>query len=181
MLSKVHLTLHSSMSGSRRVIIPSWLSGSWRSFLYISVYSCYFFLISSASVVSIALLSFIVPIFAWNGPLGSLLFLKRSLVFPILLFSSIYLHCSLKKVVILHSNGYIFPFLLCLLLLFTAICKATSKTILPFAFLFLGMVLIPASCSMSRTSIHILQALCLSDLIPWIYFSLPLYNHYGFD
>ena len=26
----------------------------------------------------------------------------------------------------------------------------------------------------------LLQALCLSDLIPWIYFSLPLYNHKGF-
>ena len=27
----------------------------------------------------------------------------------------------------------------------------------------------------------VLQALCLSNLIPWIYFSLPLYNHKGFD
>ena len=32
MLPKVHLTLHSRMSGSRWVIIPSWLSRSWRSF-----------------------------------------------------------------------------------------------------------------------------------------------------
>ena len=32
MLSKAHLTLHSSMSGSRWVIIPSWLSWSWRFF-----------------------------------------------------------------------------------------------------------------------------------------------------
>ena len=32
MLSKAHLTLHSGMSGSRWVISPSWLSGSWRSF-----------------------------------------------------------------------------------------------------------------------------------------------------
>ena len=39
------------MSGSRWVIIPSWLSWSWRSFLYsYSVYSCHLFLISSASV-----------------------------------------------------------------------------------------------------------------------------------
>ena len=43
-LPKVHLTLHSRMSGSRWVITPSWLSGSWRSFLYSSsVYSCYLF------------------------------------------------------------------------------------------------------------------------------------------
>ena len=32
MLPKVHLTLHSRMSGSRWVITPWWLSGSWRSF-----------------------------------------------------------------------------------------------------------------------------------------------------
>ena len=51
MLSKVHLTSHSRMSGSKSVITPSWLSGSWRSFLYSSsVYSCHLFLISSASV-----------------------------------------------------------------------------------------------------------------------------------
>ena len=43
-LPKAHLTLHSSMSGSRWVITPSWLSGSWRSFLYSSVYSCHLFL-----------------------------------------------------------------------------------------------------------------------------------------
>ena len=36
MLSKAHLTSHSRMSGSRWVITPSWLSGSWRSFLYSS-------------------------------------------------------------------------------------------------------------------------------------------------
>ena len=33
MLPKAHLTSHSRMSGSRWVIIPLWLSGSWRSFL----------------------------------------------------------------------------------------------------------------------------------------------------
>ena len=33
MLPKAHLTLHSRMSGSRLVITPSWLSGSWRSSL----------------------------------------------------------------------------------------------------------------------------------------------------
>ena len=38
MLPKAHLTLHSRISSSRWMIIPSWLSGSWRSFLY-RVYS----------------------------------------------------------------------------------------------------------------------------------------------
>ena len=54
----------------------------------------------------------------------------------------------------LHSNGYIFPFLLCLLLLFYSqlFVRTPQTTILPF--LFWGMVLITASCTMSQTSIH---------------------------
>ena len=98
MLPKAHLTLHSRMSDSRWTITPSWLSGSCRSFLYSSyVYSCHFFLISSASVRSVPFLSFIVAIFAWNIPSVSPIFLTRSLVFPILVFSSISLHWSLWK------------------------------------------------------------------------------------
>ena len=51
MLPMAHLTLGSRRSGSRWVITPSCLTGSLRSFLYSSsVYSCYLFLISSASV-----------------------------------------------------------------------------------------------------------------------------------
>ena len=98
MLSKAYLTSHSRMSGSRWVITPSWLSGSWRSFLYsASVYYCQLFLISPASVRSMSFLSFIEPIFAWNVPLVSLIFWESSVVFPILLFSSISLHWSLQK------------------------------------------------------------------------------------
>ena len=97
MLPKAHLTSHSRMSGSRWMITPLWLSGSW-SFLYSSSgYSCHLFLISTASVRSIPLLSFLEPIFAWNVPLVSLISLKRSQVFPILLFSSISLHWSPRK------------------------------------------------------------------------------------
>ena len=81
MLPKAHWTSHSTMSGSRRVITPLWLSGSWRSFLYSSsVHSCHLFLIYSASVRSIPFLSFIEPIFACNVRLVSLIFLKKSLV-----------------------------------------------------------------------------------------------------
>ena len=126
MLSKAHLTSHSKMSGSRWVITPSWLSGLWRYFLYTSVYSCYLFLISSASVRSIPFLSFIVPIFAWNVPLVSLIFLKWSLVFPIHCFPLFLCidhwgrlsYLSLLFFETLHSNGYIFPFLLCFSFLF---------------------------------------------------------------
>ena len=68
-------------------------------FLYSSVFSWHLF-ISYASVRSLPFLSFIVPILAWNIPLISPIFLKRFLVFPILLLSSISLHCSLKKVLL---------------------------------------------------------------------------------
>jgi len=87
----------------------------------------------------------------------------------------------------------IFPFLLCLLLLFffffffasllfSGICKVSSDNHFAFLyFFFLGMVLITASCTMSWTLSIVFQALCLSDLIPWISFSLPPYNRTGFD
>ena len=50
MLPKPHLTLHSRMSGSKWVITPSWLSGSWKSFSYSSSgYPCHLFLTAFAS------------------------------------------------------------------------------------------------------------------------------------
>jgi len=97
MLPKSHLTSYSRMSGSRWVTTSPWLPGSLRPFFYSSVHSCYFFLISIASVRSLPFLSYIVPILAWNVVFISPVFLKRSLVFPFLLFSSISLHCSLTK------------------------------------------------------------------------------------
>ena len=136
MLRKAHLTLDSRMSGSRWVLTPSWLSGPWRSILYSSVYSWHLFLISYAFIRSIPFLFFIVPIFAWNIPLVSLIFLKRSLFFPNLLFSSISLHWALRKVfLLLFATLWNFAFRwvyhsfspLCLAsLLFSAICKASS-------------------------------------------------------
>ena len=82
----------------------------------------------------------------------------------------------------LHSNGYIFPFLLCLSLLCTAICKASSDN----HFAFFHCFLWGCSCSLPPVQCHespsiVLQALCLSDLILWICLSLPLYNCKGFD
>ena len=161
-------------------------------FLYSSsVYSCHLFLISSTPVGSIKFLSFIVPIFVWDVPLVSLIFLKRSLFFPILLFSSISLHGSLRKaflslLAILWNSAFkcvylSFSPLPFTSLLFSAICKAASENHFAFLhFFFLWMVLICASCTMSQTSIHTSSG-TLSALIPWIYFSLPLYNHKGFD
>ena len=87
---KAHLTSQARMPDSGWVTTPSWLSLSLRPFLQSSsVYSYNLFLISFASVKSLLLLSFIMPILAWNVPLISPVFLRRSLVFPVLLFSSI--------------------------------------------------------------------------------------------
>ena len=176
MLPKAHWTSHSRMSGSRWVIIPLWLFGSWRSFLYsFSVFSCYLFLISSASARSIPFLSFIVPSFAWKVPLVSLIFLKRSLVSPILLFSSISFHWSLRKaflslLVILWNSAFKWVYLSfsplpLASLLFTVICKASLDNNFAFLdFFFLGMVLITAFYTISWTSVHSFQALCLTPL-----------------
>ena len=97
--------------------------------------------------------------------LGISKFFKRSLIFPILLFSYISLHWSLRKaflslLAILWNSAFKWVYLsfsplLFASLLFTAICKASSDS--HFAvlnFFFLGMVLIPISCTMSRTSVH---------------------------
>ena len=117
-----------------------------------SVYSFRLFLISFASVSSISFLSFLMPIVPWNVPLISLIILKRSLVFPILLLSSFFAliteegflvsPCySLELCIQMNISSkekYTFPFTS---LLFMSICKASSGN--HFAFLhlfFLGMV-----------------------------------------
>ena len=60
------------------------------------MYSCYLFLISSASPRSLLFLFFIVLILAWNFSFITPVSL-RSLVISIVLFYSISLHCSFKK------------------------------------------------------------------------------------
>ena len=123
--------------------------------------------------------------------LGISNFLKRSLAFPILLFSSISFHCTLRKaflslLAILWSSAFRWVYLsfsplLFTSLLFTTICKASLDSHFAFLhFFFLVMVLIPVSlqCHKPLSTVH--QALCLSDLVPSIYSSLPLYNHKGF-
>ena len=124
----------------------------WYSFY---VYYWHLFLISSASFRSILF------VYGTLLCLSCLIFLKRSLIFPILLFSSISLYWSLRKASYLsfllfgtlHLDGYIFSFLLCLSLLFFSqlFLRPPGTTILHFFFL---AVLITASCTMSRTSVH---------------------------
>ena len=99
------------------------------------VYSCHLFLIPSASV------------FTENVPLVSLISLKRSLVFPFLLFSSIYLHWSPRTVffsllAFLLNSAFRLVYLLflfCLLLLFFSYLSVRphQTTILPLFFFFL--------------------------------------------
>ena len=148
------------MSGSRWVITPSWLSGSWRSYLYgSSVYSCHLSFISSASVRSRPFLSFIEPIFGISNFLEEISSLSHSIVslyfFALIteegfLISPCYSWNSAFKWVYLSSSPLLLTFLL-----FTAIYKASSDN--HFACLhlfFLGMVLITASYTMSWTSVQ---------------------------
>ena len=72
MLPKAHLTSNSRMSGSRWVIIPSWLSGPLRPFLYSSsVYSCHLFLSCSSShalmLLGMAKIYFHCSILSWKA------------------------------------------------------------------------------------------------------------------
>ena len=91
--------------------------------------------------------------------------LAAAAAFPILLFSSISLHWSLRKaflslLAILWNSAFrwlylSFSPLLFTSLLFTAICKASSDSHFAFLhFFFLGMVLIPVYCTMSQTFVH---------------------------
>ena len=115
-------------------------------------------------MTAVRIQSFIEPIFAWNVPLVSLMFLKRSLAFSTLLFSSVSLHWSLRKAflplrAIVWNTAFqwiylsFYPLLLASLL--SAICKASSDSHFALLhFFFLGMVLITTSCKMSWTLVH---------------------------
>ena len=129
--------------------------------------------------------------FAWNVSLVSPILLKKPLVLPILLFSSVSLHWSPRKaflslLAILWNSAFRWVYLsfshLSLVSLFTTICKGSSDNHFAFLyFFFLGMVLLPVSCPMSWTSVHSSSGTLLSDLISWIYLSLSLYSHKGSD
>ena len=155
------------------------------------MYSFHLFLISSASVRSIPFLFFIVPIFAWNVSVISLIFFKRSLVFSILLFSSISLQCSLRKGVlsllaILWNSAFRWVYLsFCPLLFaslpFSAIYKASSDNHFASLLLFfLQMVLITAYCTMSWTSGYGSSANLSIRIKPWNLFVTSTDNHKGF-
>ena len=121
------------------------------------MYSFHLFLISSVSTRSLPYMSFIVPIFGQNVALVSPIFLKTSLVFPLLLSSSSFTHWSLKKTflnlpAVLWKSAFSWIYLSLSPLLFffffgsplsLAVCKASSDnhiTSLLFSFLWDGFV-----------------------------------------
>ena len=129
-------------------------------------------------------------ILAWTIPLIAPIFLKKSLVFPILLFSSIVLQCSFKK-----------AFLLLLAVLckcaFSWVSLSLSPLLLllfPHLFVRPPLTTIVGSCisfslewfwSLPPVQCYeppsiVLLALRLPDLTPWIYSSPSLDNHKGF-
>ena len=191
---KAHLTSHSRMPGSRWVATPSWLSRSLRPLLYSSsVFSCHLVFTRSASVRSKLFVSFTVLIFAWNVLLASLIFLKRSLVFPILFFSCIFLHCLLKAFLslldILWNSAFSWVYLSLSPLPFTslfssAIYKASSDNHFAFLhFFFFGMALVTASCTVLWTSIHSSSGTLSTRSNPLSLFNnfTVTNNHKGFD
>jgi len=159
------------MSGSRWVTTPLWLSGSLRPFCIVLL--C-ILAISSWSLL-LFYFPFIEPIFAWNVLLISPILLKWCLVFPILLLSSISLHCSLRPSCLsllfsgtLHSVVYTFSFLhFFSLLFFPLFVKPPQTTTLPSCISFsLGWLLLVPSVQCFASLSIVLQVLCLPDLIP---------------
>ena len=130
-----------------------------------SVYSCHLFLIYSASVRSIAFLSFIGSVLCMKCSLGSSHFLEEisslshsvvCLYFFALITEEDFLisSCYSLELCIQMLISFIFSFAFCFFS-FTAICKASSDSHFAFLHFFsMGMVLIPVSCTMSQTSFH---------------------------
>ena len=163
MFLKAHLTSHSRMSGSRRVITPLWLSGSWRFFLYSSLCilatSSYYLLLLLGPYHFFPLLcpslhKMLLDIFNFLEEIFSLSHSIVFLYFFALIPEEGFLTSPCSSLELCIQMGYNFPFFLCLLLLFFSELFVRP---LHFAFLhlfFLGMVLITASCTMSQTSVH---------------------------
>ena len=189
MLPKANSTSNSRMSGSRWVITPSWLSGSWRSFLYSSsVYSCHLFLIFLLCYHTISVLYFAHFCVKCSLSISNFLeepsSLSHSIVFLYFfaliteegfLLSPCCLWSSASKWVCLSLSP------LPLASLSQLYIRPCQTTVFPFLFLGYGL----HHClwyNVRKEPLSIVfQALCLSDLIPWISLSILLYNCKRFD
>ena len=167
MLLKAHLTSH-----SKYLDVGEWshrhdylgCEDLWCTVLLCIL--CHLILIPIASVRSVPFMSLIVPIFAWNAPLVSPVFLKKSLVFPIALLCFIALLYFLALITeegfLLSPWNSVFRWLYLsssplasFLFISQLIVRPPPAAILPFCVsFFLGMVFIPVSCTMSWTSVH---------------------------
>ena len=166
LLPKAHLTLHSRMSGSRWVITPLWLSGSWRTFFvqFLCVFLppllntfcfCQVLIISVlywahlCMKYSLGISNFLDEISSLSHSMFSSLCLQRSLRKAFLSLLAIVWNSAFRCVYLSFSP---LPFTS---LIFSTICKTSSDNhFVFFHFFFLRMVLIHAFCMMSRTSIH---------------------------
>ena len=175
MLPNAHLISHSRMSPSMWVTTPLWLSGSWRSFLYSSsVYSFHLSLISFTSVRSLPFLSFIEPIFAWNGPLISLvswsdLYSFPFYCFPLFLCTDCWWRLSYLslKLCIQMGISFLFSFAFHFSFFSQIFVRLPQTAILLFWISFSwgwSWFLSPVQCHEPPSIVH--QELCLSDLVP---------------
>ena len=162
MLPKANSTSNSRMSGSRWVIIPSWLSGSCSSFLYnSSVYSCRLFLIFLLCYHTISVLY--CAHFCVKCSLSIYNFLEEpsslshSIVFLYFfalitkegfLISPCYLWNSAFKWVCLSLSP------LPLVSLFSAICKALSDNHFAISFSWVWSWSLPLEQCQEGTSVH---------------------------
>ena len=130
-----------------------------------SVYSCHLFLIFSASVGLCIISVLYCAHLCMKCSLGISNFLEEIsslshsivfLYFFVLITEEGFLNspCYSLELRIQIGISFLFSFVFASLL-FTAICKASSGSHFAFLHFFsIGMVLIPVSCTMSRTSIH---------------------------
>ena len=187
MLPKAHLTSYSKMSDARWVITPLGSLSHWDNFEE-------FFCVFLSTLLNIFCFCYVLTVsvlycahFCMKCSLGISNFLEEISCFPLFICIVHLKRLSCLSLLFfgnLHSYGFIFPFLLCLSLLFFTqlFVRPPQTTILPFCIYFFGVW----SWSPHPVQCHeplsiVLQALCLSDLIPWICLSLPLYNQKEFD
>ena len=162
--------------------------------------------LTSASVRSIPFLSSIVPIFSWNLPLISLIFFEEisslshsivSLYFSALISEEVFLifpyyslELCIQMGISVHFGStytqmgisFLFAFAFSFSSFLSYLWGLFRQPFCLFCISFswgLSWSQPPVQCHKPPSIVF--QALCLSDLIPWIYFSLPLYNQKGFD
>ena len=192
MLHKAHLTSHPRMSRFRWTTTPSWLSNHKE---YFCIVLC--ILVTSSNlfcfceVLTVSVLYHVHPCMKYfldmsnyleesSSPSHSIIFFYFFALFILegLLFSSCY------PLELCIQLGISFPFLLCLLFLFFPQLSVMppQTTTLPSCISFPWRwfwSLHPVWCYKLPSTV--LWVLRLSDLIPWIYLSFPLYTHKGFD